>query len=84
LIRVGVQQKVAMSISGHQTASVFQRYNIVDERDIMEGGRKLNQKQNCNALLENPALGHDYPENSTKNGAIGPLEAAPPTVLLPN
>ena len=52
LIRVGVQQKVAMSISGHKTASVFQRYNIVDERDIMEAGQKLNEKQKSNALLE--------------------------------
>ena len=66
LIRVGVQQKVAMSISGHKTASVFQRYNIVDERDIMEAGRKLNEKQKSNALLEIPLwaeFGHDFNKN---------------------
>ena len=94
LIRVGVQQKVAMSISGHKTASVFQRYNIVDERDIMEAGRKLNEKQNLqnsNALLEIPALaqdGHDSGMMASKTAGktvqSGHLEAAPSLAPLPN
>jgi hypothetical protein len=54
LQRVPGSRRVAMSISGHKTASVFQRYNIVDERDITEAGRKLNEKQKSNALLEIP------------------------------
>lgn len=58
LIRVGVQQKVAMQISGHKTAAIFQRYNIIDKRDIDDAGRKLNEKQNSNPLLEIP-LGPD-------------------------
>lgn len=33
LIRSGVSQNVAMSISGHKTASMFARYNITDDRD---------------------------------------------------
>ena len=41
LIRAGVPQSVAMRISGHKTASVFTRYNIVDERDVVDAGRKL-------------------------------------------
>ncbi len=33
MIRVGVSQTVAMSISGHKTIAVFQRYDITDDRD---------------------------------------------------
>lgn len=33
LVRSGVSQAVAMSISGHRTTSMFQRYNITDEAD---------------------------------------------------
>ena len=33
---------MAMLISGHKTRSVFERYNIVDERDVIDAMGKLN------------------------------------------
>ncbi len=41
LMRAGVPQTVAMSISGHRTVSVFQRYDITSEDDLAAAMRKL-------------------------------------------
>ena len=41
LVRSRGPEKVAMSISGHRTRSVFDRYNIASQDDVVDAGKKL-------------------------------------------
>lgn len=43
LMKAGVNEKVAMKISGHKTRDVFDRYHIVDTEDVVEAMRRVQQ-----------------------------------------
>jgi hypothetical protein len=41
LTRAGVPEAISMAWTGHKTDAVFRRYNIVNEADLKEAGKKL-------------------------------------------
>lgn len=66
MVRSGISERVAMTISGHKTRSVFDRYNIVNDQDL-----KLAAKRQSEYLdsLDGHNLG-TVAKISSKNRAI--------------
>jgi integrase len=52
LRRLGVSEGVIMRIAGWKTRNVFERYNIVDQADLADAARRLDEKS------ENQEIGH--------------------------
>ena len=43
MVRAGIPERVAMTISGHRTQNIFDRYNITSQGELMEAARKCHE-----------------------------------------
>ncbi len=80
MVRAGISEKVAQTISGHKTRAVFDRYNIVAQSDLREAARKLetNQTKEREAIQKSNA-----PEFGQTLGRVAPKAGSVALVPLP-
>jgi hypothetical protein len=92
MIRAGIAEKVAMTLSGHRTRSIFDRYHIVSPSDIRDAARKLeaNRAQAAEQMADlgrSPAsqFGQSLGRDAPKPGQVSSSGSSPlPTTFLPN
>lgn len=75
LVRAGIPERVAMQMTGHKTRSVFERYNIVSECDLVEAAKKLNLLQPVPPATNHDGLATTKPRSGEVGHNLGTIDA---------
>jgi hypothetical protein len=70
----GGPERVAMQMTGHKTRSVFERYNIVSECDLVEAAKKLNTFQPVQPASDRDGLAATKPRSTEVGHNSGTVE----------
>jgi hypothetical protein len=74
--RLGIAESVAMKITGHKTTSIFKRYDITDESDLIEVAARLDEKRQLLAEQKSQAAQAEFGQSL---GRVAPKAGNPQT-----
>ena len=72
LIRASVPERVAMLLTGHKSRAIFDRYNIINEQELLEAGDQLVAYLEQHAQTM-PRAGRSHPARTAVSRTAPPL-----------